>query len=189
MARVSLSTVVVAHDSLAELRRSLPPLLEQLSAGDELIIVDNASSDGLASALGQLAPGARLVALPDNVGFAAGANRGVEAARGELVVLLNPDAVVQPGWADAIRAPWGGKWAAWMGLVLLEGGEQINTSGGVLHFTGFGWAGQVGQPVSAAPRAPAEVGVPLGRLPGDPARDVPGGRGLCRAFLHVLRGR
>ena len=157
MDRVSLSTVVVAHDSLAELRRSLPPLLEQLSDGDELIIVDNASSDGLASALGQLAPGARLVALPDNIGFAAGANRGVEAARGELVVLLNPDAVVQPGWADAIRAPWGGKWAAWMGLVLLEGGEQINTSGGVLHFTGFGWAGQVGQPVSAAPRATAEV--------------------------------
>jgi N-acetylglucosaminyl-diphospho-decaprenol L-rhamnosyltransferase len=157
MDRVSLSTVVVAHNSLAELRRSLPPLLEQLSAGDELIVVDNASSDGLAAALRQLAPGARLVTQPDNIGFAAGANRGVEAARGELVVLLNPDAVVQPGWADAIRAPWGGKWAAWMGLVLLEGGEQINTSGGVLHFTGFGWAGQVGQPVSAAPRATAEV--------------------------------
>jgi GT2 family glycosyltransferase len=158
MGRASLSAVIVAHDSLHELRKSLPPLLAQLSGDDELIVVDNASSDGLATELRQLAPRARLLSLGRNVGFAAGANRGVEAARGELIVLLNPDAVVQPGWADAIRAPWDGPWAAWMGLVLLDGGEQINTSGGVLHFTGFGWAGQVGEPRDAAPQQPTDIG-------------------------------
>jgi GT2 family glycosyltransferase len=157
MARVSLSTVVVAHDSLAELRRSLPPLVAELSEDDELIVVDNASRDGLLEELKRLAPRGRLVALEDNVGFAAGANRGAEAAKGELLVLLNPDAIVQPGWADAIAAPYGGRWGAWMGLVLLEGGEEINTSGGVLHFTGFGWAGQVGQPAGVAPHFPTEV--------------------------------
>lgn len=158
MARVSLSTVVVAHDSLAELRRSLPALAAQLSADDELIVVDNASRDGLSAAeLERLAPGARLIALADNVGFAAGANHGAAAARGELIVFLNPDATVGAGWADAIREPWNGPWAAWMGLVLLDGGRQINTSGGVLHFTGIGWAGQAGQPVAAAPRVPTEV--------------------------------
>lgn len=152
-----LSTVLVAHDSLAELRRSLPALVAELAAGDELIVVDNASHDGLRAELERLAPEARLVSLERNVGFAAGANRGAQVAHGDLLVLLNPDAVVQPGWADAITAPYGGRWGAWMGLVLLEGGEEINTSGGVLHFTGFGWAGQVGQPVSAAPRVPTEV--------------------------------
>jgi GT2 family glycosyltransferase len=158
MARVSLSTVVVAHDSLPELRRSLPALVAQLSPGDELIVVDNASGDGIRSALGDLAPKARLVGLDQNVGFAAGANRGASEARGELLVLLNPDAIVEPGWAEAIRSPWLGPWAAWMGLVLLEDGRAINTSGGVLHFTGFGWAGQIGEPTSAAPAAPAAVG-------------------------------
>jgi GT2 family glycosyltransferase len=158
MARVSLSTVVVAHDSLAELRRSLPPLVAQLSPGDELIVVDNASGDGIGRDLTDLAPQARLVRLDDNVGFAAGANRGACEARGELLVLLNPDAIVEPGWAEAIRTPWGGPWAAWMGLVLLEDGRTINTSGGILHFTGFGWAGQIGEPASAAPAAPAPVG-------------------------------
>jgi len=153
MARVPLSTVIVAHDSLAELRRSLPPLIEQLSEGDELIVVDNASDDGLAVELGCLAPFAGLILLKENLGFAAGANRGAAAAGGELLVLLNPDAVVQPGWADAIRSPWGGSSAAWMALVLLEGGERINTSGGVLHFTGFGWAGQIDEPATTA--APA----------------------------------
>jgi GT2 family glycosyltransferase len=158
MAHASLSTVIVAHDSLSDLRRSLPPLLAQLDSEDELVVVDNASQDGLVAELARLAPAARLVALGENVGFAAGANRGVEQARGDLVVLLNPDAVVQPGWGEAIRAPWGGEWAAWMALVLLEDGLAINTSGGVLHFTGFGWAGQMGAPTAAAPRQPTEVG-------------------------------
>jgi N-acetylglucosaminyl-diphospho-decaprenol L-rhamnosyltransferase len=158
MAGVSLTTVIVAYDSVTELRQTLPPLLTELEPGDELIVVDNASSDGLAAELEQLAPAATLIALSENVGFAAGANVGAAAATGELLVLLNPDARPQPGWGKAIRAPWGGRFSAWMGLVLLDGGTEVNTSGGVLHFTGFGWAGQVGRPVAEAPDAPAEVG-------------------------------
>lgn len=158
MARASLSIVIVAHDSLADLRRALPALVDQLDAADEIVVVDNASRDGLAAALPELAPRATLVALAGNLGFAAGVNRGAERAGGDILVLLNPDAIVAPGWADAIRAPWGGPWAAWMGLVLMARGDAINTSGGVLHFTGFGWAGQVGRPVSEAPEAVRAVG-------------------------------
>jgi N-acetylglucosaminyl-diphospho-decaprenol L-rhamnosyltransferase len=155
---VGLSAVVVAHDSAGELATALPPLLDQLHPDDELIVVDSGSRDGLAELMDGVDPRARLVTLSENVGFAAAANRGVAEARRELVVLLNPDAVVQPGWASAIRAQSGGPWAAWMGLGMLERGARINTSGGVLHFTGFGWAGQIGQPLSAAPRVPSEVG-------------------------------
>lgn len=158
MASVSLTTVIVAHDSLAELRRTLPALMAELLPGDELIVVDNASRDGLAGELGQIAPGARLLRLDRNAGFAGGVNAGAAIASGELLVLLNPDARVQRGWGAAIRRPWGGSWGAWMGLVLMDDGRRINTSGGVLHFTGFGWAGQVEEPVERAPAAPQEVG-------------------------------
>jgi GT2 family glycosyltransferase len=158
MSPVSLSTVIVAHDSLSDLRRSLPALVAQLGDDDELIVVDNGSGDGLAAELAAVAPAARLITPGANLGFAAGANLGADGARGDLLVLLNPDAVVEAGWAEAIRAPWGGEWAAWMALVLLADGAAINTSGGILHFTGFGWAGQIGEPVSAAPAAPREVG-------------------------------
>jgi GT2 family glycosyltransferase len=158
MAGASLSVVIVAHDSLRDLQRTLPALTAQLQLGDELVVVDNASSDGLASELAELAPNARLVSTGANVGFAAGANAGARAARGELLVLLNPDVLVESGWAEAIRAPCDGGWAAWMGLVTMEDGREINTSGGVLHFSGLGWAGQVGEPVAAAPRQPVEVG-------------------------------
>ena len=155
---VSVTVVIVAHNSLDELRGSLPALLDELQPQDELIVVDNASSDGLADEIALLAPGARLLILGQNVGFAGGVNAGAADARGDLLVLLNPDAVVETGWAEAIRRPWGGSFAAWMGLVLLGGGDLINTSGGVLHFAGFGWAGQVDEPISAAPSSTTEVG-------------------------------
>ena len=74
-------------------------------------------------------------------------------------MLLNPDAVVQPGWAEAIRGAVGRTTGrrGW-GSSCSTTGEQINTSGGVLHFTGFGWAGQIGEPVSGGAPRPAEVG-------------------------------
>ncbi len=183
MARVSLSTVLVAHDSLSELRRALPPLVDQLSADDELIVVDNASGDGLGAELARLAPSARLITLEENIGFAGGVNRGAAAAHGELLVLLNPDTVVQPGWAEAIRAPWGGSLAAWMALVLLEDGATINTSGGVLHFTGFGWAGQVGESAVQAPRGPAEVGFLSGACLAIPRASFEAAGGFAEHFF------
>lgn len=156
--RNTVSIVVVAFNSGGELRRTIPALLAELGPGDELVIVDNASSDDTAAIVGELAPDAKVVTLAENVGFAAGANRGVEAAAGELVVLLNPDAAPRPGFREGIMRPLaaGRGWSAWMALVTADDGTVVNTLGGVLHFTGIAWAGGAGEPVPAAPRA-AEV--------------------------------
>ena len=153
-----MSTIIVAHNSLASLHATIPALLGELEPDDELIVVDSGSTDGLADGLRELAPGARLLSAPGNVGFAAGANVGAAAAEGDVVVLLNPDAEVEPGWASAMRAASAGPWDGWMALVTMRDGAEINTSGGVLHFTGLGWAGQAGEPVAAAPGTEAEVG-------------------------------
>src|SRR6185369_1090027 len=85
-----------------------------------------------------------------NGGFAAGCNRGAEVARGELVCFLNPDAVPQPGWRDAIELPAVEErgWDAWQALVTADEGRTINTRGGVVHFTGIAWAGGAGEPLS-----------------------------------------
>lgn len=157
-APISLSVVMVAHNSLGDLERVLPAVLDQLGNEDELVIVDNASNDGLQAALTHLAPNARVITRQTNVGFAAAANVGAAAARGDLLVLLNPDATVQPGWATAIREPWGGAFSAWMPLVLMADAQSINTSGGVVHFTGISWAGQAGLSLAYAPTVPTDVG-------------------------------
>jgi GT2 family glycosyltransferase len=136
-------------------RRSLPALLEQLEADDELIVVDNASSDGTVAAVGELAPRARVIAEDRNLGFSAGCNRGAAEASGDLLVFLNPDAVPGPRFCESIRRPATDErgWAAWMGLVTADGGRVVNTEGGVVHFTGIAWAGGAGRPLDSEPPA------------------------------------
>ncbi len=155
----TISIVIVAWNSREELGAGIPAIRRELGPGDELVVVDNASGDGSGALVRELAPEAKLVKLPENVGFAAGANRGVEAASGDLVVLLNPDAIPQAGFGAAIRAPMadGRGWTAWMALVTAERGAIVNTSGGVLHFTGIAWAGGAGEPLGGRELAPAEV--------------------------------
>lgn len=150
-----VSIVIVAFNSRAELERTLPAVVEELGAADELIVVDNASKDGSADAVERLAPGARLLSLGENIGFAAGCNAGAREAHGDLIVLLNPDARPLPGFGAAIRRPaTESDWAAWMGMVACEHARFVNTRGNLVHFTGIAWAGDHGTPLphDAAPR-------------------------------------
>jgi N-acetylglucosaminyl-diphospho-decaprenol L-rhamnosyltransferase len=153
-----LSVVIVTFNSKDAVGRNLPVLLGQLRPDDELVVVDNASTDGTADVVTQVAPNATVLRNETNEGFASACNRGAERAGGELLLFLNPDAAPASGFVDAIRRPaldGGHGWAAWMGLV--TDGGSINTSGGVIHFTGIAWAGNAGHPLSEAPRLPREV--------------------------------
>ncbi len=153
--RPSVSVLIVAWSSGNELRRTLPPLVAELREGDELIVVDNDSPDDSAAVVAELAPRARVVTMGRNRGFAGGANVGASAATGDLLVILNPDAMPLPGWGEAIRRPWleGRGWSAWQGLVAEGDGQTINSAGNPVHFTGIVWAGQHGEPLAAAPGA------------------------------------
>ncbi len=153
--RPTLSVLIVAWNSREELARTLPALLPELGDDDELIVVDNDSSDGTAEAVAALAPAARVVGSGRNAGFAAGCNEGAAQARGDLLVILNPDAAPRPGFGEAIRRPWVEErgWAAWQALVADGDGTTINSAGNPVHFTGIVWAGGHGQPIGEAPTA------------------------------------
>ena len=156
--RPTLSVLIVSWNSREELTRTLPALLPELGEGDELIVVDNGSSDGTAELVDSLAPSARLLQSGRNVGFAAACNEGAAQARNDLLVILNPDAAPLPGFGEAIRRPWVEErgWAAWQALVADRGGTRINSAGNPVHFTGIVWAGAHGHPIDAAP-GPGQV--------------------------------
>jgi GT2 family glycosyltransferase len=154
-----LAVVVVTHDSTDVLPATLRALVPQLDDGDELVVVDCDSTDHPGALLHDLAPAAKLVELRENRGFAGGAAVGARESAAPLLMLLNPDAVPQPGCLDALRAAADTQpgWGAWQALVTLPGGKIVNTRGGIVHFLGIGWAGGHGDPVDTVPAGPFEV--------------------------------
>ncbi len=159
-----LSVVIVTYDSAAEMPRTLPALVAELRDGDELIVCDNGSSDGTPGLVRELAPAATLLEAGDNLGFGGGVNLAAARARHELLLILNPDNVVQPGFRDAIELPLreGRGWDAWQGLVTDDRGRLLNSVGGAVHFTGIAWAQGAGRPRDDAPREPRDVAFPSG---------------------------
>ncbi len=81
-----------------------PPPTAHRPPPTELIVVDNASPDGTAAWLRTAWPAVRLIASATNLGFGRANNRGMAIARGDWLLLLNPDTVVQPGALDTLLA-------------------------------------------------------------------------------------
>jgi GT2 family glycosyltransferase len=94
--------VIVTHNGLAYTKMCLASLFgNDWHSGDELIIVDNASSDGTKQCLTELAKINRCVRVifnGQNLGFAAANNQGAKQAVHGTLVLLNNDTIVPPGW-------------------------------------------------------------------------------------------
>ena len=80
----------------------LDSLREQTYTNTEVIIVDNASSDGSQDFIKANYPEVKLIELPENRGFTGACNVGMEATEGEIVSLLNNDTEVDSGWVEAI---------------------------------------------------------------------------------------
>src|SRR5687768_6805639 len=90
-----LSIIIVSWNTLAPLRRCLQTVeANKGTRALEIIVVDNASSDGTPAMLREEFPGVRLIEAGANFGFSAGNNLGLRAARGEWLLLLNPDTEV-----------------------------------------------------------------------------------------------
>jgi N-acetylglucosaminyl-diphospho-decaprenol L-rhamnosyltransferase len=80
-------------------------VLADSSAGPvELVVVDNGSRDGSVETLVVAHPEVRVVRAPGNVGYARAANLGTAATRAPIIAVLNPDTVMEPGTAGALRA-------------------------------------------------------------------------------------
>jgi GT2 family glycosyltransferase len=90
-----ISVIIVAWNCRKVLSDCLNSILLQIKPEvSEIIVVDNASSDGTADMVRTNFPSVKLIESNSNIGFAQGNNLGLEAATGEYVFLINPDVVV-----------------------------------------------------------------------------------------------
>lgn len=182
-----MSVVLVTFNSAPDVAQTAASIAAQLQVGDELILIDNGSSDETIKLVLQNAPGTHVVSQA-NVGFASGCNAGAQIAHGDLLLFLNPDALLQPGALDLLRAhaQLEPSWDAWQPLVTLADPSLVNTAGGEMHFTGLAWSGRCGQPVSAVPTEPYTVAFASGAALVVRRAAWTGVGGMCdRFFMYV----
>jgi N-acetylglucosaminyl-diphospho-decaprenol L-rhamnosyltransferase len=97
-AAVKLSIVIVSFNSRQFIEPCVRSLAEEPGTTEhEIVVVDNASSDGSAEAAQAFAPGITVIANRRNLGFGRAANQGFQKTSGEYVLVLNPDVTATPG--------------------------------------------------------------------------------------------
>lgn len=103
-AHAQLSVLIVTYDHGDEIDACLDGALAQAGAGleVEVVVADNASRDDTPSLL-RGRDGVRLIEMGGNRGFAAAMNAAFAGSSGEHVLILNPDCVMEPGCAAALR--------------------------------------------------------------------------------------
>jgi ATP-binding cassette, subfamily B, bacterial len=102
---VSESVVVVTYNNLVFTRMCLETVLATTTADTEVIAVDNGSTDETPTYLKEMAsrfPRVRPIFNDENFGFGRAANQGLDVARGEVLVLLNNDTILTPGWLSGL---------------------------------------------------------------------------------------
>src|SRR5690242_17438733 len=102
MKSTPLSVVIVSWNGMRQLPACLSALLPQLPPDAEVVLVDNGSADGTPAWARANHPQLRIIALPENLGFAGGVNAGLRAAHAELLLLINDDVFVEPGFVAAL---------------------------------------------------------------------------------------
>lgn len=132
----SLSIIVVAYRSRADLERCLPTLYREGCEALEVIVVDNAPDDGTAAWLRRTYPQVKVLANTSNGGYAGGNNLGLEAATGEFVLILNPDTELHPGALDTLAETARRHPDALITAKLLLPDGTLNACGLQMHYTG-----------------------------------------------------
>jgi GT2 family glycosyltransferase len=100
-----LSILVISYNTAEMTLGCLDSVVAETQATVyEIIVVDNASRDGSADAVAAAHPEVRLIRLDENMGFARANNLAAENAKGDLLLLLNPDTVVLDGAIDRLVA-------------------------------------------------------------------------------------
>jgi GT2 family glycosyltransferase len=164
MAMPKVSVIIVNWNGERFLERCLAALMVQTVKPHEVIVLDNASTDGSLEIVRRF-PFVRLMALDQNTGFARGNNLAVAETdcKSEWIALLNPDAFAEPNWVEALLNAalehpdydvFGCKQLVAAQPRLLDG------SGDIYHMSGLPWRRGSGQPVTKGSETGGEIFAP-----------------------------
>ncbi|MEM3062363.1 MAG: glycosyltransferase family 2 protein, partial [Nitrososphaerota archaeon] len=143
-----VSIIILNYNGDSVLLECLESVFSSNYHNFEVIVVDNASSDGSDRLTKKHFPQIRLIKNKRNLGYSIGNNIGILEAKGEYIVLLNNDTIVHPDWIkELIAAAQRYPDAAFLQpKILFEGNRRvINSAGNMIHIAGFGLCRGIGE--------------------------------------------
>ena len=143
-----VSVIIVNYNGREHLKECLSSGLGQSYGNFEVILVDNCSTDGSAEYVQRNFPKVKVVKNSENLGYGGGNNIGFKNARGEYIVVLNPDTVVDKDWlkelVNAIQRRPNVKMVT-SKVLLYHDPKRINACGNDIHFTGLVFSRGLGE--------------------------------------------
>ena len=140
---MSVAVIIVNYNSGALLDRCLQSLLAQTLCADELVVVDNASTDAESQSILDAITTATIIRSETNLGYGGAINLAVRKIdTTDYIVCLNPDAFPEPDWLEAMvnAADSHPDYGSFASLMLREDDTSVvDGAGDELHFTGIPW--------------------------------------------------
>lgn len=120
-----VSVIILNWNGGEYLRKCLDSVLKTDYSSFEVIVVDNASTDGSRDMVKKEYPQVKLIENKENLGFCVGNNIGIERASGDIIILLNNDTIVDENWLEEVVKKTGEPRVGIIGCRLYYPGSKI----------------------------------------------------------------
>jgi hypothetical protein len=146
----SLISIIVLNYNAGELLLNcINSLKKSTYQNIEILVVDNISSDDSHIKCKKQFPDIKLIQNRKNLGYCGGNNVGIKEAKGEFIVILNPDTIVQENWLDEMFNAFNefGDGLYQPKIISLNESDIIQSTGNMIHVFGFGYARDKGKKI------------------------------------------
>ena len=137
-----VSVIILNYNAGDFLVQCIESIKKSTYSNYEIILVDNASTDSSLAMCKNKFPKITYIQNNENLGYSAGNNIGVEQAKGDYIVILNPDTIVKPNWLDELMHGYQtfGEGLYQPKMLTIEDKTRINTAGNMIQIFGFGYS-------------------------------------------------
>src|SRR3989344_6141718 len=137
-----VSVVILNWNGENYIKDCLDSLKKQKYKNYEIIVVDNNSTDNSIKLFKKYFPKIKLIKNKENLGYSGGNNMGIQNSKGEYIILLNMDTLVDKDWlGELVKVAESDKYigTCQSKILLFDKKNKINTAGNAINFLGFGY--------------------------------------------------
>ncbi len=145
-----VSVIILNYNAGELLLNCINSLKKSTFQNLEILVVDNISSDGSQKKCKEKFPDIKLIQNNENLGYCGGNNIGIKQAKGEFIVILNPDTIVETNWVEELIFAYKkfGDGLYQPKILSLNEENIIQSTGNMIHVFGFGFARDKGKKLS-----------------------------------------